>query len=133
MLFSLIAISGFFKIPDQGTKGILIGVFSIVFFVFFYSIGAGPIPFTLSAEVFPLCVRGKSITFYFCHQRGLTEVRGRNELQRYDQFPWSWTFGALWSSVDLGIQWPGKSFVFLFVRFGLLCTFAQILTTAQSP
>ncbi|CAG7932711.1 unnamed protein product [Penicillium olsonii] len=63
MLFSLIAISGFFKIADESTRGILIGVFSIVFFLFFYSVGAGPIPFTLSAEVFPLCVREVGMSF----------------------------------------------------------------------
>lgn len=84
MFFSLIAISGFFKISDQGTKGILIEIFSIIFFVFFYSIGAGPIPFTLSAEVFPLCVRGKSTATYLRHHSKLIRFRGRNELQCYD-------------------------------------------------
>lgn len=58
MLLSLIAVSGFFKIEAHDTRSILVAVFSCVPFVFFYSIGAGPIPFTLSAEVFPLCVRG---------------------------------------------------------------------------
>ncbi|OQE34532.1 hypothetical protein PENCOP_c017G08193 [Penicillium coprophilum] len=55
MFSSLIAVSGFFNIEDHQTRVILVAVFSSVFFVFFYSIGAGPIPFTLSAEVFPLC------------------------------------------------------------------------------
>ncbi|CAG8356015.1 unnamed protein product, partial [Penicillium nalgiovense] len=57
MFFSLVAVSGFFEIADHDTRLILIAVFTSLFFVFFYSIGAGPIPFTLSAEVFPLCVR----------------------------------------------------------------------------
>ncbi|CAI7626278.1 unnamed protein product [Penicillium palitans] len=61
MFLSLIAVSGFFKIEAHGTRLILVAVFSCVPFVFFYSIGAGPIPFTLSAEVFPLCVRGNLI------------------------------------------------------------------------
>ncbi|CAG8908812.1 unnamed protein product [Penicillium egyptiacum] len=56
MFFSLVAVSGFFKIADHDTRLILIAVFTSLFFVFSYSIGAGPIPFTLSAEVFPLCV-----------------------------------------------------------------------------
>lgn len=61
MLLSLIAVSGFFKIEDHHTRLIMVAVFSCLPFVFFYSIGAGPIPFTLSAEVFPLCVRGNLI------------------------------------------------------------------------
>jgi hypothetical protein len=66
MFLSLVTISGFFKIVDHDdTRLNLIATFSIIFFVFFYSIGAGPIPFTLSAEVFPLCVRGRLIAFLF--------------------------------------------------------------------
>ncbi|KAJ5154023.1 Major facilitator superfamily domain general substrate transporter, partial [Penicillium coprophilum] len=63
MFSSLIAVSGFFKIENPHTRAILVAVFSSVFFVFFYSIGAGPIPFTLSAEVFPLCVREVGMSF----------------------------------------------------------------------
>ncbi|KAF4768891.1 hypothetical protein HAV15_008382 [Penicillium sp. str.  len=63
MLLSLIAVSGFFKIEAHDTRLILVAVFSCVPFVFFYSIGAGPIPFTLSAEVFPLCVREVGMSF----------------------------------------------------------------------
>ncbi|KAJ5372063.1 Major facilitator superfamily domain general substrate transporter [Penicillium concentricum] len=63
MFLSLIAVSGFFLITDCYTRSILVAVFSIIFFVFFYSIGAGPIPFTLSAEVFPLCVREVGMSF----------------------------------------------------------------------
>ncbi|KAI9764951.1 MAG: hypothetical protein M1840_007976 [Geoglossum simile] len=37
--------------------------FFIVVFTFFYSIGCGPIPFTLSAEVFPLATRSRGISF----------------------------------------------------------------------
>jgi hypothetical protein len=81
MFLSLVNISGFFKITDRDTRVNLIATFSIIFFVFFYSIGAGPIPFTLSAEVFPLCVRGRLIAFllFYC-QRGLICSRGGNEL-----------------------------------------------------
>lgn len=55
---SLFMISGLFWVPNDGTRAILVAVFTIVVFTFFYSVGAGPIPFTLSAEVFPLCLRG---------------------------------------------------------------------------
>jgi len=69
MLFSLAAVTGFFKVTIPETRLILVSIASIAFFVFFYSIGAGPIPFTLSAEVFPLCVRGKlSSLAYPCHR-----------------------------------------------------------------
>jgi hypothetical protein len=64
MFFSLVAFSGFFEIAHHDTRLILVAVFASVLFVFFYSIGAGPIPFTLSAEVFPLCVRGILILFF---------------------------------------------------------------------
>jgi hypothetical protein len=63
MLLSLAAVAGFYKIVNSDTRLILVSIFSIVIFVFFYSIGAGPIPFTMSAEVFPLCVRGTLIGF----------------------------------------------------------------------
>ncbi|KAJ5854643.1 hypothetical protein N7534_007186 [Penicillium rubens] len=63
MFFSLVAFSGFFEIAHHDTRLILVAVFTSVFFVFFYSIGAGPIPFTLSAEVFPLCVREVGMSF----------------------------------------------------------------------
>lgn len=55
---SLFIISGLFWIPNKATREILVALFTIVAFTFFYSIGAGPIPFTVSAEVFPLCLRG---------------------------------------------------------------------------
>lgn len=128
MFLSLIAVSGFFKIADHDhdTRVILIVIFSILFYVFFYSIGAGPIPFTLSAEVFPLCVRGKLIpSLLLYHQRGLINARGGNELQCYDQFPWPWDFGTVCASVDLGIQGPGKSSVLLLV--GLLFPVPHLL------
>lgn len=77
MFFSLVAVSGFFEIADHDTRLILIAVFTSLFFVFFYSIGAGPIPFTLSAEVFPLCVRGILILFF-------TFLSQTNECQRWE-------------------------------------------------
>lgn len=73
MLFSLAAVTGLFKLADPETRLILVSTVSIVFFVFFYSIGAGPIPFTMSAEVFPLCVRGKLNGLAYPHYRTLGE------------------------------------------------------------
>lgn len=60
MFFTLVATSGFFRIitPDDARKG-LVSTFTIVVFTLFYGIGAGPVPFTFSAEVFPLAFRGK--------------------------------------------------------------------------
>ncbi|KAJ5397631.1 Major facilitator superfamily domain general substrate transporter [Penicillium cosmopolitanum] len=63
MLCSLAAVAGFFKLTDPETRLILVAIISIAVFVFFYSIGAGPIPFTLSAEVFPLHVRDVGMSF----------------------------------------------------------------------
>jgi MFS family permease len=65
MFFTLLAISGFFRITgsdkaDQAREG-LITAFTIVVFTLFYGIGAGPVPFTFSAEVFPLAFRGKRV------------------------------------------------------------------------
>lgn len=73
MLISLAAVAGFFKMTDPNTRLALVSTFSIAFFVFFYSIGAGPIPFTMSAEVFPLCVRGELIGLACPYYRALGE------------------------------------------------------------
>ncbi|GES66614.1 MFS transporter [Aspergillus terreus] len=64
MFFTLLAISGFFRITEDGSarKG-LIATFAIVVFTFFYGIGAGPVPFTFSAEVFPLAFREVGMSF----------------------------------------------------------------------
>ncbi|KAJ5886290.1 Major facilitator superfamily domain general substrate transporter [Penicillium subrubescens] len=63
MTLSLIVVSGVFYITDQKIRMGLVTFFSVIIFTFFYSIGAGPIPFTLSAEVFPLCVREVGMSF----------------------------------------------------------------------
>ncbi|KAL4747487.1 hypothetical protein BDW72DRAFT_209619 [Aspergillus terricola var. indicus] len=64
MFFTLIATSGFFRIikPDDARQG-LVSTFTIVVFTFFYGIGAGPVPFTFSAEVFPLAFREVGMSF----------------------------------------------------------------------
>ncbi|KAH1820583.1 hypothetical protein KXX35_001745 [Aspergillus fumigatus] len=64
MFFTLLAISGFFRIirPQEVQKGLVAG-FTVVIFTFFYGIGAGSVPFTFSAEVFPLTYREVGMSF----------------------------------------------------------------------
>jgi hypothetical protein len=59
MFLSLIAISSFYLIRDPDKRTGPVAVFTIVIYLAFYGIGAGPVPFTFSAEVFPLAFRGK--------------------------------------------------------------------------
>lgn len=59
MFFTLAAIAGFFRIQNDHVKIGLVAPFAIVIFTLFYGIGAGPVPFTFSAEVFPLAFRGE--------------------------------------------------------------------------
>ncbi|KAB8228805.1 major facilitator superfamily domain-containing protein [Aspergillus alliaceus] len=63
MFFSLLAISFFFRIDDKHVRQGLVSTFAIGFFTFFYGIGAGPVPFTFSAEVFPLAFREVGMSF----------------------------------------------------------------------
>ncbi|KAE8147190.1 hypothetical protein BDV25DRAFT_160939 [Aspergillus avenaceus] len=63
MFFSLLAIGFFFRITHEAAKLALVSTFSIGFFTFFYGIGAGPVPFTFSAEVFPLAFREVGMSF----------------------------------------------------------------------
>lgn len=58
MIFSLVVISPLFEIHNDNARIGPVAVMFVVIFTFFYSIGAGPVPFTLSAEVFPLSFRG---------------------------------------------------------------------------
>ena len=60
LFLTMVAIAGSFQIggsePDEGettVRRILIGILTVLFTVF-YSPGLGPVPFTLSAELFPL-------------------------------------------------------------------------------
>ncbi|GAB1199412.1 hypothetical protein APSETT444_008760 [Aspergillus pseudonomiae] len=57
MFLSLLAIGFFFRIGNDEARLALVSTFAIGFFTFFYGIGAGPVPFTFSAEVFPLAFR----------------------------------------------------------------------------
>lgn len=68
MFLSLLAIGLFFRIETYTVRLALVSTFTIGFFTFFYGIGAGPVPFTFSAEVFPLAFRGKYwifLSFFF--------------------------------------------------------------------
>jgi hypothetical protein len=107
MFFTLLAISGFFRITgdDSARKG-LIATFSIVIFTLFYGIGAGPVPFTFSAEVFPLAFRGR-------HRHPST----RN-------------CKLLTSTVEVGMSF---SVMVNFLGLSLLILFVPALTEAFSP
>ncbi|PYH93161.1 MFS transporter [Aspergillus ellipticus CBS 707.79] len=63
MFFSLLAISLFLRIHNSDLRLGLVATFTLGFFTFFYGIGAGPVPFTLSAEVFPLAFREVGMSF----------------------------------------------------------------------
>ncbi|KAI9371095.1 hypothetical protein BJX61DRAFT_548546 [Aspergillus egyptiacus] len=63
MFFTLLATSGFFRITSDAARKGLVATFAIVIFTFFYGIGAGPVPFTFSAEVFPLAFREVGMSF----------------------------------------------------------------------
>ncbi|BCS19195.1 uncharacterized protein APUU_12023S [Aspergillus puulaauensis] len=63
MFFSLIAISSFYLIESPAPRTGLVAVFTIVVYLAFYGIGAGPVPFTFSAEVFPLAFREVGMSF----------------------------------------------------------------------
>ncbi|KAL4887500.1 general substrate transporter [Aspergillus karnatakaensis] len=63
MFVTLVAISSFYLIPSRNARLGLISVSTIVFFLLFYGIGAGPVPFTFSAEVFPLAFREVGMSF----------------------------------------------------------------------
>lgn len=60
MAWTLLAAGFAFYIPEDSTAHL--GVIALFIFMFaaFYSPGEGPVPFTYSAEVFPLSHRGKS-------------------------------------------------------------------------
>ncbi|EIT75055.1 permeases of the major facilitator [Aspergillus oryzae 100-8] len=63
MFLSLLAIGLFFRIETYTVRLALVSTFTIGFFTFFYGIGAGPVPFTFSAEVFPLAFREVGMSF----------------------------------------------------------------------
>ncbi|KAI9376361.1 hypothetical protein BJX61DRAFT_530911 [Aspergillus egyptiacus] len=64
MFFTLVAISSFFLLPNDSDARLgLVSSFTIVIYLFFYGIGAGPVPFTFSAEVFPLAFREVGMSF----------------------------------------------------------------------
>ncbi|OJJ29783.1 hypothetical protein ASPWEDRAFT_177523 [Aspergillus wentii DTO 134E9] len=63
MLFTLLAVGFFFRITNDDHRNGLVATFLIIVFTFFYGIGAGPVPFTLSAEVFPLAFREVGMSF----------------------------------------------------------------------
>jgi hypothetical protein len=59
MAWTLLAAGLCFCIPSENPAHIGAVAFFIVLFAAFYSPGEGPVPFTYSAECFPLSHRGK--------------------------------------------------------------------------
>lgn len=104
---SLLALGAFFFIKDHELERALISSFTIVVFTFFYSIGAGPIPFTLSAEVFPLCFRGMCLSRLMENRRLILKSRGWDELQCDGQLLWP-GYPDTWRSL-VGIRLGWKS------------------------
>lgn len=67
MAWTLLAAAFCFYVPGNG--GAHLGSIALFIFLFaaFYSPGEGPVPFTYSAEVFPLSHRGMSSPFPYRH------------------------------------------------------------------
>ncbi|KAL5341593.1 general substrate transporter [Aspergillus crustosus] len=63
MFATLVAIRSFYFISGDRARLGLISVFTIVIFLFFYGIGAGPVPFVFCAEVFPFALREIGMSF----------------------------------------------------------------------
>ncbi|KAL4942533.1 major facilitator superfamily domain-containing protein [Aspergillus oleicola] len=64
IFFTLIAISSFYLLAAGSNAQLgLVATFTIVIYLSFYGIGAGPVPFTFSAEVFPLAFREVGMSF----------------------------------------------------------------------
>lgn len=87
MTLSAVAVGPCFRIENQSARVGTVASLTVVVFTFFYSIGAGPVPFTLSAEVFPLAFRGEStlhfsMKIFFCDVSNMlgSTSRSRHEL-----------------------------------------------------
>lgn len=60
MAWTLLA-AGFCSLVKAELAHVVLVAFFVYLFTAFYSTGEGPVPFTFSAEVFPLSHRGKTI------------------------------------------------------------------------
>ncbi|KAL4756741.1 uncharacterized protein BDW70DRAFT_164206 [Aspergillus foveolatus] len=63
MAVSLLGASFCFMISEEGPRIAAVVITVIILFTGSYSIGAGPVPFTLSAEIFPLAFREVGMSF----------------------------------------------------------------------
>ncbi|KAL3482058.1 general substrate transporter [Aspergillus californicus] len=63
MTFSLLGASFCFNIEAEASRVAAVVVTVIILYTASYSIGAGPVPFTLSAEIFPLAFREVGMSF----------------------------------------------------------------------
>ena len=79
MAWTLLATAMCFKIPLHNPARLPVLAVFLYLFSAFYSPGEGPVPFTYSAEAFPLFHRGmRDLDAYFAIQ--LTRTRSRDEL-----------------------------------------------------
>lgn len=63
MAWTLLA-AGFCSLVKASGAHVVLVAFFVFLFTAFYSTGEGPVPFTFSAEVFPLSHRGKNIWLF---------------------------------------------------------------------
>lgn len=84
MAWTLLAAGFSFYIPKDSSAHLGLITFFIYLFAAFYSPGEGPVPFTYSAEAFPLFHRGNRIS---CSDFGsmLINLRGWHELGCLDK------------------------------------------------
>lgn len=75
MAWTLLAAGFCFYIPESSRAHFGLIAFFIFLFIAFYSPGEGPVPFTYSAEVFPLSHRG---TYLFLYAESLRPRFGRS-------------------------------------------------------
>lgn len=114
MAWTLLAAAFCFKIPISSSAHLPALALFIYLFSAFYSPGEGPVPFTYSAEAFPLFHRGMRDTL---HLRLLptNRIRGRNEFIRCSQSILCWNFNSRLSTNDIHF-WPNWCCGILCVR-----------------
>lgn len=78
MAWTLLATAFCFKIPTDNPAHLPVLAVFVYLYSAFYSPGEGPVPFTYSAEAFPLFHRGKE-DVVLCSVSPLMVIRSRNE------------------------------------------------------
>lgn len=90
LALTLVAAALCFQISNADARLPAVATFLILYMIF-YSVGAGPVPFTYSAEVFPLVNRGSTTTYHNSRCMKLTlYLRSRDEFRGLHQPVWGW-------------------------------------------